>query len=184
MSDLDSSRLDPRATSIPLVMLGAITSAALIPQLILTDAGTINGRGFVDLPTSMAIAIGFYAVARVMRFRAARFRFSYVSGFERAAIFGFIATVTMISVFLLGPYFVFGGGLLLAGRMLKNRTLNKWGLATGGVGIMASWAYPPNMPADHIIEIRIVYYLILSLFTLLMGISLSLRLSQRRESAV
>jgi hypothetical protein len=175
-------RRDLRATSFPLLVLGAATAAGVIPQLL--SAGW--GRGWLlpfggDWLTGGLITVAFAVMWLVYRRRALRGGVGRPAGFGAATVLGLIFTVSLglIAVAVAGPFLVFGLGLLVAGIWQRNRFLIWWAVLAGGIGVFEGFFGITNrLPAsvwrewDHP-----AIYLALALLTVLAGL-----IARRREN--
>lgn len=123
---------DPRETSAPLLLLGAVLVVG--PFAVLS---WLPGAGaFADLCTVAALLLAFAVLWLAFRRRAARLGMRIASGFGAAAVIALAMLLTLgITVMYAGPFLLFGVGLLIAGWRLANRFLVVWALAIGGVGV-------------------------------------------------
>lgn len=161
------SRVSQRATSLPLLLLGvgtAIGVASLLPS------GVGDGLAWLTIP------LAFAAIWAVFRFPAARARGG--PGVARAVgLFLLLVLAGEVTMFLTGPYLIFGAGLLVTARWQRSAFLAVWAVVIGGIGVLegffgitnrlplslwAAWEHP-------------VIYLGLALLTVLAGIAAWLR---------
>jgi hypothetical protein len=156
------------------------------PRLVATSAGLLaapcaiafylwleptDGKGFAALAgwfcvlTLTAISIGALADG----YRRGIVRLHDVRGFGGATFFGLLAlTVGFPAFFSLGPFLIFGGGLLIVGSVHHAKLLKRWGALTGVVGCVSALLYhvPGAMP-----EPRGGYFaFVLALMSLVIGI--------------
>lgn len=166
-------RRDLRATSFPLLLLGAVTAAGVIPQLL--SAGRPWPLSFGgDWLTGVLITAAFAVIWLVYRRRALRGGVGRPAGFGAATVLGLCFTVSLglIAVAVAGPFLVFGLGLLVAGIWQRNRFLIWWAVLAGGIGVFEGFFGITNrLPSsawrewDHP-----AIYLALALLTVLAGL--------------
>jgi hypothetical protein len=166
-------RRDLRATSFPLLLLGAATAAGVIPQLL--RAGRPWPLSFGgDWLTGVLITAAFALMWLVYRRRALRGGVGRPAGFGAATVLGLCFTVSLglIAVAVAGPFLVFGLGLLVAGIWQRNRFLIWWAVLVGGIGVFEGFFGITNrLPSsvwrewDHP-----AIYLVLALLTVLAGL--------------
>jgi hypothetical protein len=160
-----------RATSLPLLLLGVATTVGVAPEL-------SSGAG--DGPAWLTIPLAFAAIWVVFRFPAAR------AGGDPGTVFGVVRVlglflllviVSFVTMFLTGPFLIFGICLLVTARWQRSAFLAVWAVVIGGIGVLegffgitnrlpmslwAAWEHP-------------VIFLILALLTVLAGIAAWLR---------
>lgn len=171
-------RQDLRATSSPLLLLGAATAAGVLPQLLQAGWGWPLGG---DWLTGVLITVSFAVMWLVHRRRAVRGGVGRPAGFGAAAVVGlcFTGSVGLIAMLFAGPFVVFGVGLLVAGIWQRNRVLICWAVLIGGIGIFEGFFGITNrLPASVAREWQHpAIYLVLALLTVLAGL-----IARRREN--
>jgi len=165
-------RRDLRATSLPLLLLGAATAAGTVLQLVAPDSGWPLPGG--DWLTAVLITVAFAVMWLVFRRRALRGGVGRPAGFGAAAVLGlcFTVSVGLIAMIFAGPFVVFGAGLLVAGIWQRNRFLAGWAVLIGGTGVFEGFFGITNrLPAsvwrdwEHP-----AIYLVLAMLTVLAGL--------------
>src|SRR5215469_16645884 len=128
-------RRDLRSTSAPLLLLGSATAIGVLPQ-VFVDAGWSVGR-LGEWFTGLLIAAAFSAMWLFLRRRALRRGVGRSTGFGAATVMAVFLTLSLgvIATFLMGPFLVFGLGLLIAGLWQRNRFLVAWAILVGAIGI-------------------------------------------------
>jgi|HubBroStandDraft_6_1064221.scaffolds.fasta_scaffold49907_2 hypothetical protein len=126
---------DRHETSLPLLLLGAITTVSLAAQLGWYGEGIIGL--FADWWIAVPLTIGFAILQLTFRRRAARAGMRRPPGFGLATITGLVFIASPLAVVLLyaGPFVVLGSGLLAAGLKLRNRFLTAWAVVIGAIGV-------------------------------------------------
>ncbi len=162
---------DRRATSLPLLLLGAATAVGVAPML---PSGMGDGLAWLTIP------LAFAAIWVVFRFRATRAGSGLGALSGAAPKLGLLLLLIIVSfttMFLTGPFLIFGIGLLVTARWQHSAVLAVRAVAIGGIGVLegffgitnrlpmslwAAWEHP-------------VIYLILAVLTVLAGITAWLR---------
>lgn len=133
-------RRDLRATSFPLLLLGAAVVAGELPQVV-DDRGDIGGPiGFIgggDWFTGLLLTAAFAVLWVVYRRRAFREGVGRPAGFGAATVLGLILTLTLGLALLMfmGPFILFGPGLLMVASWQRNSFLAWWAVPIGCVGV-------------------------------------------------
>jgi len=156
-----------RATSLPLLLLGVATAVGVVTLL---PSGVGVGLAWLTIP------LAFAAIWAVFRFPAARAAGS--PGIARAlGLFILLVLVGYLTMFLTGPFLIFGLGLLVTARWQRSAFLAVWAVVIGGIGVLegffgitnrlplslwAAWEHP-------------VIYLVLASLTIVAGIAAWLR---------
>jgi hypothetical protein len=118
-------RGDRRATSVPLIVFGAITLIAAVIEPMLDWAGTLT--------LFLLAPIGFVSVALIYRRRQIAFG---VGGRERAYTVAAISTLLLLPILglALGSYALIGLALVIIATLQRNLRLGIWALVFGLVG--------------------------------------------------
>jgi hypothetical protein len=147
-------RRDRRATSIPLLLLGAATTTGTavglasssgspdgywgtVPALPLFG-GLLTPGGSSDQLTGWLMTAAFVAIWVTFRVRAARAGLGQGAGFGIAAGLGLFLLLSFAGSFVMvytGPFVIFAAGLLAAAAWQRNRLLAAWAVAAGGLGV-------------------------------------------------
>jgi len=164
-------RRDPRATSLPLLLLGNAAAVGVAPQL-------SSGAG--DALVWLMMTLAFVAIWVVFRLRAVRAGAGRGAGLGAASVLGLflvLAVAGLMALAITGPFLIFGAGLLVVAIYQHNAFLTGWAIAIGGIGVSegffgitnrlplslwAAWEHP-------------AIYLILALTTVVAGIVAWLR---------
>jgi hypothetical protein len=167
---------DRHETSLPLLLLGAVTTVSMAAQLG-WSGGNIGLFG--DLWTAAALASGFAVLWLTFLRRAARAGMRRPPGFGLATIIGLVFIVSPLAVVLVyaGPFVVLGSGLLAAGVKLRNRFLTAWAVVIGAIGVFEGFfgitnRLPMSVWADWE---HPAIYLALGILTLAAGIVMRMR---------
>jgi hypothetical protein len=118
-------RGDRRATSVPLIVFGAITLLAAVIEPILDWAGTLT--------LFLLAPVGFLSVALIYRRREIAFG---IGGRARAYKIAAIATLLLLLVLglALGSYAIIGLALVIIAMLQRNLQLGIWAFVFGVVG--------------------------------------------------
>lgn len=165
-------RRDLRATSFPLLLLGAATAAGAMLQVLTAGSGRPLPSG--DRLTGVLITVAFAVMWLVFRRRALRGGVGRPAGFGAAAVLGlcFTVSVGLIVMIFAGPFVVFGVGLLVAGIWQRNRFLAGWAVLIGGTGVFEGFFGITNrLPGSVWREWEHpAIYLVLAILTVLAGL--------------
>jgi hypothetical protein len=128
-------RRDRRATSLPLLLLGAAAAAGVIPQLLPAASGWWISAG--DWLAGVLMTAAFVVLWLVYRRRALQGGVGSSAGFGAAAVLGLACTASIAAVAMsfTGPFLIFGLGLLFVGIWQRNRFLAGWATVIGGIGV-------------------------------------------------
>lgn len=122
-------RPDRRATSLPLLLLGGATVAGVAPEM-----PSSVGVGLTWLTIPLALA----AIWVLLRFRATRAgvgRRSIGFGVVPAlGLFLLLVIVGFLTMFVTGPFLIFGVALLVTARWQRSAFLAVWAIVIGGIG--------------------------------------------------
>jgi hypothetical protein len=158
---------DRRATSLPLLLLGVGSAVGVAPLL---PSGVGDGLAWLTIP------LAFAAIWAVFRYPTARAGGGpgSVSGVAPVlGLFLLLVIVSFVTMFVTGPFLIFGIGLLVTARWQRSAFLAVWAVVIGGIGVLegffgitnrlplslwAAWEHP-------------VLYLILALLTVLAGMA-------------
>ena len=165
-----------RATSLPLLLLGAATAVGVAPPLL---SETIDDLAWWGLAW-LTIPLAFAAIWVVFRSRPARAGVGRGAGSGVAPMLGLfllLVIVGLMTMWVTGPFLIFGVGLLVIARWLRSAFLAAWAVVVGGIGVFEG-AYgitnrlPLSLwePWEHP-----AIFLILALLTVLAGIAAWLR---------
>jgi hypothetical protein len=134
-------RRDLRATSFPLLLLGAATVAGELPQVgserwnvggLVGLVGLLGGDWFTGALLTAAFAVLWW----VYRRRARRGGVGRPAGFGAATALGLILiTIGLVLLVYMGPFIVFGAGLLMVAAWQRNAMLAWWAVLVGGLGV-------------------------------------------------
>jgi len=118
-------RGDRRATSVPLIVFGAITLLVAVIEPMLDWAGTVT--------LFLLAPVGFLLVALIYRRREIAFG---VGGRERAYTVAAISTLLLLPILglALGSYALVGIALIIIAMLQRNLQLAIWALVFGVVG--------------------------------------------------
>jgi hypothetical protein len=131
-------RRDLRATSFPLLLLGTATVAGEIPQVASEGwsgggpLGVFGGDWFTGLLLTAAFAVLWWTYRR----RALRGGVGRPAGFGAATALGLILiSIGLILLQFMGPFILFGPGLLMVASWQRNAVLAWWAVLAGGLGV-------------------------------------------------
>ena len=131
-------RRDLRATSFPLLLLGAATVAGELPQVASTGwnagglLGVLDGAWFTALLLTAAFAILWWVYWRRARLGGV----GRPAGFGAATALGFfLITIGWVLLVYAGPFILFGTGLLMVASWQRNAVLAWWAVLAGGLGV-------------------------------------------------
>jgi hypothetical protein len=131
-------RRDLRATSFPLLLLGVATVAGELPQVVSQgqDGGPGGGIGGEDWSTGLLLTAAFAVLWWVYRRRARRDGVGRPAGFGAATVLGLVLlTVGLVLLAYMGPFILFGLGLLMVASWQRNALLAWWAVLAGGLGV-------------------------------------------------
>jgi hypothetical protein len=173
-------RRDLRATSLPLLLLGTATVVAELPQVVSQDWDTsVLGGG--DWFTGALLTAAFAVLWWIYRRRAQRDGVGRPAGFGAATVLGVILlSIGLILLFFMGPFILFGAGLLMVASWQRNALLAWWAVLAGGLGVFEGFFGITNrLPAsvwrtwEHP-----AIYLALGILTVLAGLAARVRENQ------
>jgi hypothetical protein len=174
-------RRDRRAVSFPLILLGATTSAALVPQVVGANSSSIGPMQAGDWLTGVVMTAAFTVMLLVFRRRAVKGGVGRPAGFGAAAVLGlcFTMSIGVIAMAFAGPFVIFGLGLLVAGVWQRSRFLAAWAVLVGGIGVFEGFYGITNRLPTAVWRDweHPAIYLALALLTLLAGL-----VARRREN--
>jgi hypothetical protein len=172
-------RRDLRATSLPLLLLGTATVAGELPQ-VASQGWNIGVLGGGDWFTGLLLTAAFAVLWWMYRRRAFRDGVGRPAGFGAATVLGLILTLSIVGLLLLvymGPFIIFGLGLLMVASWQRNALLAWWAVLAGGLGVFEGFFGITNrLPAsvwrtwEHP-----AIYLALGILTVLAGLAARLR---------
>lgn len=124
---------EPRGTSLPLLVLGAVLSV-----LAALDLTWQLPEDILRLMAAPVLTAAFAALWIVYRQRAAARGAERPTGYGAAAIICLIMSIPplIVAVFYAGPFLPYSVGLLAAGLLRRNSFLTAWAAATGVVGVL------------------------------------------------
>jgi hypothetical protein len=128
-------RRDLRATSFPLFLLGTATVVGELPQVVSHQWNIGVGGG--DWFTGVLLTAAFAVLWWIYRRRALRDGVGRPAGFGAATVLGLILTLSIGLVLLvfMGPFVLFGAGLLMIASWQRNALLAWWAVLAGGLGV-------------------------------------------------
>jgi hypothetical protein len=131
-------RRDLRATSFPLLLLGLATVAGELPQ-VLSQGWDISGPvGLLggDWLTGLLLTVSFAVLWWMYWRRALRHGVGRPAGFGAATVLGLvILSAGLLLLAYMGPFILFGVGLLIVAARQRNALLAGWALLAGGLGV-------------------------------------------------
>jgi hypothetical protein len=128
-------RRDLRATSFPLFLLGSATVAGELPQVV-SQQGNIGVIGGGDWFTGLLLTAAFAVLWWIYRRRAFRVGVGRPAGFGAATVLGLILlSVGLVLLWFMGPFILFGLGLLMVASWQRNALLAWWAVLAGGLGV-------------------------------------------------
>ena len=175
-------RRDLRATSSSLFWLGAAIVAGELPQVVnqrWNVGGPIGVIGGGDWFTGLLLTAAFAMLWWRYRRRALRDGVGRPAGFGAATVLGLILTLSagLLLLAFMGPFILFGAGLLLVASWQRNALLAWWAVLAGGLGVFEGFFGITNrLPAsvwrtwEHP-----AIYLALGVLTILAGLAARLR---------
>src|SRR5450756_431969 len=164
-------RRDLRATSLPLLLLGTATVVGELPQVVSQtwDTGVLGGG---DWFTGVLVTAAFAVLWWMYRRRAFRDGVGRPAGFGAATVLGLILlSIGLVLLVLMGPFILFGAGLLMIASWQRNALLAWWAVLAGGLGVFEGFFGITNrLPASvwRIWEHPAIY-LALGILTVLAG---------------
>jgi hypothetical protein len=174
-------RRDRRAVSFPLLLLGAATSAVLVPQVIWASSGSLVVVPAGDWLTGVVMTAAFAVMWLVFRRRAVKGGVGCPAGFGAAAAVGlcFTMSIGVIAMAFVGPFVIFGLGLLVAGVWQRSRFLTVWAVLIGAIGVFEGFFGITNRLPTTVWRDweHPAIYLALALLTVLAGL-----VARRREN--
>lgn len=173
-------RRDLRGTSLPLLLLGTATVVGEAPQVVSQGWNTgvlFGGDWFTGLLLTAAFAVLWW----VYRRRAVRDGVGRAAGFGAAAVLGLVLlSLGLLLLVFMGPFILFGAGLLMVASWQRNALLAWWAVLAGGLGVFEGFFGITNrLPAsvwrtwEHP-----AIYLALGILTVLAGLAARLRENQ------
>jgi hypothetical protein len=175
-------RRNLRATSFPLFLLGAATVVGELPQVVSQRwnvGGPLGVIGGGDWFTGLLLTAAFAVLWWVYRRRALRDGVGHPAGFGAATVLGLILTLS-VGLFLLmfmGPFILFGPGLLMVAFWQRNALLAWWAMLAGGLGVLEGFFGITNRLPGAVWRTweHPAIYLALGMLTVLAGIAARLR---------
>jgi hypothetical protein len=173
-------RRDLRATSFPLLLLGTATVAGEMPQIASKGWNTGGPLGAFggDWLTGLLLTAAFAVLWWMYRRRALRGGVGRPAGFGAATALGLI--LISIGLFLLvfmGPFILFGLGLLIVASWQRNAMLAWWAVLAGGLGVFEGFFGITNRLPISVWRAweHPAIYLALGVLTVLAGLAARLR---------
>lgn len=131
-------RRDLRATSFPLLLLGAAIVVGELPQVV-SEAWNTGGPLSVfggDWFTGLLLTAAFAVLWWTYRRRALRGGVGRPAGFGAATALGLVlVSVGWVLLAFMGPFILFGTGLLMVASWQRNAVLAWWAVLVGGLGV-------------------------------------------------
>jgi hypothetical protein len=129
-------RRDLRATSFPLLLLGAATVMGELPQLVDQRWNVSVAPGGGDWLTGVLLTAAFAVLWWTYRRRADRDGVGRPGGFGAATMLGLILlSIGLVLLVYTGPFLIFGLGLLMVAGWQRNPLLASWAVLAGGLGV-------------------------------------------------
>jgi hypothetical protein len=173
-------RRDLRATSLPLLLLGTATVVAELPQVVSQDWDTsVLGGG--DWFTGALLTAAFAVLWWIYRRRAQRDGVGRPAGFGAATVLGVILlSIGLILLFFMGPFILFGAGLLMVASWQRNALLAWWAVLAGGLGVFEGFFGITNRLPVSVWRTweHPAIYLALGILTVLAGLAARVRENQ------
>lgn len=169
-------RRELRATSFPLLLLGTAIVVGEAPQI--ASGGWNMGLFGGDWFTGLLLTAAFAALWWTYRRRALRSGVGRPAGFGAATALGLVLiSIGLVLLAFMGPFILFGPGLLLVASWQRNAMLAWWAALAGGLGVLEGFFGITNrLPAsvwrdwEHP-----AIYLALGVLTVLAGLAARLR---------
>jgi hypothetical protein len=128
-------RRDLRGTSFPLLLLGTAIVVGEIPQ-VASAAWNAGGMLGGDWFTALLLTAAFAALWWMYRRRALRGGVGRPAGFGAATVLGLILiSIGLVLLVYMGPFILFGTGLLMVASWQRNAILAWWAVVVGGLGV-------------------------------------------------
>lgn len=175
-------RRDLRATSFPLLLLGAAIIVGELPQVVSQRwniGGPIGVIGGGDWFTGLLLAAAFVVLWWRYWRRARRDGVGRPEGFAAATGvgLGMVQPTGLVLLPFVGPFALFGAGLLMVAAWQRNARLAWWAVLAGGVGVFEGFFGITNrlpLSAWHSWDHPAIY-LALGVLTLLAGLATRIR---------
>jgi hypothetical protein len=173
-------RRDLRATSFPLLLLGTAMVAGCLPQVAGQGwnasglLGALGGDWFTALLLTMAFAVLWWMYRR----RAFRDGVGRPAGFGVATVLGIVTlTIGLVLLVYMGPFILFGLGLLIVASWQHNALLAWWAVLAGGLGVFEGFFGITNRLPTSVWRAweHPAIYLALGILTVLAGLAARLR---------
>lgn len=173
-------RRDLRATSFPLLLLGTATVAGEIPQVASEGRsgggplGVLGGDWFTGLLLTAAFTVLWWTYRR----RALRGGVGRPAGFGAATALGLILiSIGLVLLVFMGPFILFGPGLLMVASWQRNAMLAWWAGLAGGLGVFEGFFGITNRLPTSVWRSweHPAIYLALGVLTVLVGLAARLR---------
>lgn len=177
-------RRDLRATSFPLLLTGTATVAGDLPQVV-TQGGNTDGPAGVlggDWFTGLILTAAFAVLWWIYRRRALRDGVGRPAGFGAATVLGlFLLSIGLVLLMFMGPFILFGLGLLMVASWQHNALLAWWAVLAGGLGVFEGFFGITNRLPTSVWGAweHSAIYLALGILTVLAGLA-----ARRRENRV
>ena len=175
-------RRDLRATSLPLLLLGTATVVGELPQVVNQGWNTgelVGGDWFTGLLLTAAFAVLWWMYRR----RALHDGVGRPAGFGAAAVLGLILlSIGLFLLLFMGPFIIFGTGLLMVASWQRNALLAWWAVLAGGLGVFEGFFGITNRLPFSVWRTweHPAIYLALGVLTVLAGLATRLRENRGR----
>jgi hypothetical protein len=173
-------RRDLRATSLPLLLLGTATVVGELPQVVSQGWNTgVLGGG--DWFTGLLLTAAFAVLWLTYRRRARRDGVGRPAGFGAATVLGLILlSIGLLLLVYMGPFILFGAGLLMVASWQRNALLAWWAVLAGGLGVFEGFFGITNRLPFSVWRTweHPAIYLALGILTVLAGLAARLRENQ------
>jgi hypothetical protein len=173
-------RRDLRATSLPLLLLGTAMVVGELPQVVSQRWNTsLPGDG--DWSTGLLLTAAFAVLWLMYRRRALRDGVGRPAGFGAAAVLGLILlSIGLVLLVFMGPFILFGAGLLMVASWQRNAQLAWWAVLAGGLGVFEGFFGITNRLPVSVWRTweHPAIYLALGILTVLAGLAARLRENQ------
>jgi len=173
-------RRDLRATSLPLLLLGAAMVIGELPQVV-SQGGNAGTPGGGDWFTGLLLTATFAVLWWIYRRRAVRDGVGRPTGFGAATMLGLILlSIGLVLLVYTGPFIIFGVGLLIVASWQRNALLAWWAVLAGGLGVFEGFFGITNRLPGSVWRVweHPAIYLALGIVTVLAGLAARLRENQ------
>jgi hypothetical protein len=175
-------RRDLRATSLPLLLLGTATVVGELPQVV-SQGWNTSMPGDGDWSTGLLLTAAFGVLWLMYRRRALRDGVGRPAGFGAATVLGLILlSIGLVLLVYMGPFILFGAGLLMVASWQRNAQLAWWAVLAGGLGVFEGFFGITNRLPFSVWRAweHPAIYLAIGILTVLAGLAARLRENRGR----